>query len=119
MKIFLVMTILLAHFHINPLMVSALEKEGEGLPAQREQQEEPAYAKWGKLAVEKVKERYPEAKVVDYLHMGREELGEGKASEKFKLWLRGEEREFGVFVTITFEEDSDEVIVIEYEETDR
>ncbi|PYZ97017.1 hypothetical protein CR205_13455 [Alteribacter lacisalsi] len=93
--------------------------ERAGSPLQKEQQEEPAYAKWGKLAVEKVKERYPEDKVVDYLHVGREELGEGKASEKFKLWLRGEDREFGVFVTITFEKATDEVIDIQYEETDR
>ncbi|WP_245415750.1 DUF3889 domain-containing protein [Alteribacter populi] len=85
------------------------------------QQEEPAYAKWGKLAVEKVKERYPDYKVVDYLHIGREEGEEdNQATEKFKLWLRDDgECEFGVFINITFDLKTEEVIEITYEKTDR
>ena len=31
----------------------------------------PPYAKWGKLAVEKTKEQYPKAEIIDYLHIGR------------------------------------------------
>ncbi|WP_171051857.1 DUF3889 domain-containing protein [Alteribacter natronophilus] len=119
MKILLAIMIVFVLFQASPLVDPAHGEKGGGQPLPSEQQEEPDYAKWGKLAVEKVRERYPEAKVVDYLHVGREELGEGKASETFKLWLRGEEREFGVIVTITFEKATDDVIEIEYEETDR
>ena len=32
---------------------------------------QPPYAKWGKLAVEKTKEKYPKAEIIDYLHIGR------------------------------------------------
>ena len=32
---------------------------------------QPPYAQWGKLAVEKTKEQYPKAEIVDYLHIGR------------------------------------------------
>lgn len=32
---------------------------------------QPPYAKWGKLAVEKTKEQYPKAEIIDYLHIGR------------------------------------------------
>jgi hypothetical protein len=80
---------------------------------------EPAYAKWGKLAVVLTKRRYPEAKVVDYLHVGRSQPAPGLTAETFKLWLRGEEREFGVFVTITFDTATQKVKHVEFRKTDR
>lgn len=82
---------------------------------------EPPYAKWGKIAVEKTKEQYPQADIIDYLHIGREWKSTNVAVEKFKLWLRvkGGNREFGVFVNVEFEPSTDRYLGISYRETDR
>lgn len=63
----------------------------------------PSYAKWGNIAVKETIKKYPEASVVDYLHIGREDKCNRVAVEKFKLWLRSSEREFGVFVDVEFD----------------
>lgn len=88
--------------------------------AQEEQQKPiPEYAKWGRMAMEKVKEKYPNADIIDYLHMGRE-VGEKTSTEKFKLWLRNKDKtEFGVYVSITFDNQTEKVINIHYEETNQ
>lgn len=84
-----------------------------------QEQTVPAYAKWGRLAMEKVKENYPTADIIDYLHVGRE-VGEITTNEKFKLWLRGKDnKEFGVYVTITFHNKSEQITNIEYKETEK
>ena len=75
----------------------------------------PPYAKWGKIAVEKTKEKYPDAQVVDYLHVGREDKGSNSV-EKFKLWLKGPDKEFGVFVDVEYNEASEQLIKISYKE---
>ena len=75
----------------------------------------PPYAKWGKIAVEKTKEKYPDAQVVDYLHVGREDKG-STSVEKFKLWLKGTDKEFGVFVDVEFSEATEQLIKITYKE---
>ncbi|NLY80018.1 MAG: DUF3889 domain-containing protein [Lysinibacillus sp.] len=87
-------------------------------PETRAEAVTPAYAKWGRIAMQKVKEKYEKANVIDYLHIGRE-IGEKVSTEKFKLWLREGEREFGVFVNIIFNNDTEEIIDIQFEETDR
>lgn len=84
-----------------------------------QQKTTPDYAKWGKVAMEKVKEKYPTADIIDYLHVGRE-VGENSTDERFKLWLRGKNnKEFGVFVTITFDNKTEKIMKIEYKETDK
>ncbi|MFC7784041.1 DUF3889 domain-containing protein [Rossellomorea sp. GCM10028870] len=82
------------------------------------QQEIPSYAKWGSLAVKKTKEKYPDAAIVDYLHIGKEN-GSKVSTEKFKLWLKRGGKEFGVFVDIQFETDTEKLIDIKFRETDR
>lgn len=79
---------------------------------------QPEYAKWGRIAMQRTAERYHQP-IVDYLHVGRRQLSPGVAEEKFKLWLRGDNREFGVFVTIRFETVSDKILAVEFEETTR
>lgn len=86
--------------------------------AQESQHETPSYAKWGLLAVKETKLKYPNADLIDYLHQGREINGESSI-ENFKLWLREGEREFGVFVRIEFNTDTEKVVGIEFEETSR
>lgn len=82
------------------------------------QQEIPSYAKWGSLAVKKTQEKYPDAAIVDYLHIGKEN-GSKVSTEKFKLWLKRGGKEFGVFVDIQFETDTEKLIDIKFTETDR
>ena len=78
----------------------------------------PPYAKWGTLAMKKTQERYPYAKIIDYLHVGR--VTDPKSTtEKFKLWLKDDKREFGVFVDIEFNPATNQVINITFRETTR
>jgi hypothetical protein len=69
---------------------------------------EPAYAKWGQLAMIHVKHKY-DADIVDYKHLGRKEINSRMAEENFKFWLRSSSREFGVYVKIRFEPSTDKV----------
>lgn len=78
----------------------------------------PEYAKWGQIAMQRTSERY-RLPIVDYLHVGRRQLSPGIAEERFKLWLRGDNREFGVFVTIRSETASERILAVEFEETSR
>ncbi|KXH82077.1 DUF3889 domain-containing protein [Sporosarcina sp. HYO08] len=78
----------------------------------------PAYAKWGQLAMVETHAKYPKANIVDYLHEGRETEGE-ETIEKFKLWLKEGNREFGVFVRIRFVTKTEKVVKITMQETDR
>lgn len=79
----------------------------------------PPYAKWGRLAIQETKKRYPTAKIVDYLHVGRKSISAATAQERFKLWLKQENRQFGVYVSITFDTASERVLAISFEETQR
>lgn len=78
----------------------------------------PSYAKWGKLAMKETKQKYPDAQIIDYLHRGRQKRGDAMV-EMFKLWLRGENREFGVFVNIEFDSETEKVLHITFLETDK
>ncbi|MGG3912793.1 YqzG/YhdC family protein [Rossellomorea vietnamensis] len=100
------------------LMVMPNLSIGDGTHILQAQQEIPSYAKWGSLAVRKTKERYPDAAIVDYLHIGKE-YGTKTSTEKFKLWLRRGGKEFGVFVDIQFETESEKLLDIKFKETDR
>jgi Protein of unknown function (DUF3889) len=82
------------------------------------QEENPAYAKWGRLAVKEVQSNYPDATVIDYLHEGRETKGD-KTIEKFKLWLKDSDKEFGVFVRIEYTTETEEILNVEFRETFR
>lgn len=78
----------------------------------------PPYAKWGKIAMEKTHEKYPQAQIIDYLHVGRT-TGPNTTTEKFKLWLKGKDREFGVFVDIEFDTKTEKVLKVTFKETSR
>ncbi|KON88421.1 hypothetical protein AF332_17470 [Sporosarcina globispora] len=72
---------------------------------------EPAYAKWGRLAMETAKEKYPKAKILDYLHIGREKK-QTTNIEKFKLWIEDGGKEFGLYIDIEFDSKTERVIRI-------
>lgn len=82
------------------------------------QLEIPAYAKWGRLAIQETQSKYPHATIIDYLHEGSE-LKESSTIENFKLWLRDGDHEFGVSVRIEYATNSEKVIAITFQETDR
>ena len=77
---------------------------------------EPPYAKWGHIAVQQAKNHYPQAKVVDYLHVGRTDTSAATAQEVFKLWLKSPTREFGVLVTCTLNKQTNQLISIQLRE---
>lgn len=79
---------------------------------------DPPYAKWGQIAMSETKAKYPNADIIDYLHIGRE-TGANTSIEKFKLWLREDNKEFGVFVNITFDNETEEMTDITFQETER
>lgn len=81
---------------------------------------QPPYAKWGKIAVQKTKEKYPQADIIDYLHIGRRPKTVNISVEKFKLWLREKNgKEFGVFVDVEFDAKTEKFISISFKETPR
>ncbi|MFB4168954.1 YqzG/YhdC family protein [Virgibacillus sp. JSM 102003] len=76
----------------------------------------PSYAKWGRMAMKETKAKYPNAAIIDYLHRGRE-TKDGSTIEKFKLWLKEDNREFGVFINIEFNTETEKVIDITFRES--
>lgn len=79
----------------------------------------PNYAKWGRLAMQETHKRYPNMKIVDYLHVGREDVDQNTARETFKLWLKEDSKEFGVYVVITFNKRTERVQNIRFIEVPR
>lgn len=79
---------------------------------------QPEYAKWGEIAMQQTSARY-HAAIVDYSHVGRTHPAPGIAEEKFKLWLRENNREYGVYVTIQFYTSTEQIIAIRFQETPR
>ncbi|MGE8079993.1 DUF3889 domain-containing protein [Peribacillus loiseleuriae] len=76
----------------------------------------PSYAKWGVFVTKKTQEKYPNAQIIDYLHIGRIS-GPQSSIERFKLRLRDNRREFGVFINIEYNNETERVIKISYKET--
>lgn len=87
-------------------------------PVNHVKAEVPSYAKWGNLAMQKTKEKYPNANIIDYQHLGRTQ-GTKTNIEKFKLWLKVPNKEFGVIVSITFDKDTEKLMGITFKEVAR
>lgn len=76
---------------------------------------QPEYAQWGRLAMQEAHKKYPQAAIVDYLHVGRTTLSPSIAEETFKLLLRQNGREWGVLVHIRFVIKTSQVLSIRFE----
>ncbi len=114
MKIAVSVMLILSTIVVGKILTVPPNDEGSA-----EEMTTPAYAKWGRLAMQKIMAKYPTADVIDYLHIGRE-VGTVTSVEKFKLWLRAEDnREFGVYVDIIFNNQTEEVVDIKYTETNK
>lgn len=110
----LLFTIITISLFLFPIAATANPTQNE--PSTEE--EAPSYAQWGRVAMQATKERYPEAAIIDYLHIGAI-TRDGITTEKFKLWLRGKEKEFGVYIDIRYNKETEEMIDITFQETDR
>ena len=82
------------------------------------QLETPSYAKWSQLAIKETQSKYPTAKIIDYLHEGSVSKGDS-TTEKFKLWLKDDQHELGVIITIKYNTKTEEIVHIEFQETAR
>lgn len=78
--------------------------------------EAPPYAKWGRIAIQETKKHYPKADIIDYLHVGGESLNSNRSKETFRLWLKQDNKEWGIWVIIIFDSKTEKVISIELKE---
>ncbi|OOE10477.1 DUF3889 domain-containing protein [Fictibacillus arsenicus] len=112
MKIFLkLFPLLLAAVIVSTYIPPAVHAAYPGM-------QEPAYAKWGRLAVFETGKRYPDYDIVDYLYLGRNLAQNEDIVEKFKLWLKKGSSEKGVIITITLTPNG-VFKTIAFQETDR
>jgi len=83
---------------------------------QAQTKELPSYVKWGRIAMAKTQEAYPDSEITDYLHVGKEE-NKGKSTEKFKLIVKKDEKEIGVFVHLTFDSRTEKLLSVDLKES--
>ncbi|MDQ0337691.1 hypothetical protein J2S00_000461 [Caldalkalibacillus uzonensis] len=83
---------------------------------QHQAQQEQDYEKWGRLAVEVIKDAYPQAELVDYQYIGREDISPTIEQQSFKLVLRQNGREFPITVKIQYEKETERVTSITFEQ---
>ncbi|MGC9933831.1 DUF3889 domain-containing protein [Priestia aryabhattai] len=69
----------------------------------------PSHARWGRIAMQKTKEKYPNAKIYDYLHVKREQK-EQYSIEIFKLWLNEDNEKFEIMVNVKFDTQTEKVL---------
>lgn len=100
------------------LFISFHSTPTEYLTSAHAKQEIPTYAKWGMLAMKETQTKYPDAEIIDYLYEGSE-LKDDSTIEKFKLWLKEPDKEFGVLVRIEFTTETEKVVNITFEETSK
>ncbi|MGG1662751.1 YqzG/YhdC family protein [Brevibacillus sp. NRS-1366] len=78
---------------------------------------QPPYAKWGRIAMQETKQKYPHEQIVDYLHVGRIQKTPTTSEETFKLLLQEGNRRRALLVHIEFESRTEKVVRISFEET--
>lgn len=76
------------------------------------------YAKWGRLAVQTAKQKFPDVQIVDYRYEGRT-FKEDLAIEQFKLWAKNGDDEFGIIIKIELDKQTEKVKNIEVIRTER
>lgn len=74
------------------------------------------YYKWGQVAIQKTKEQYPQAKIIDYFHVGKVSITD-YSIEKFRFWIKDSNKEFGVYVDLKINNSTGELIEIQFKET--
>jgi hypothetical protein len=65
--------------------------------------------KWGQLAIKEVQKKYEGVLIKEYQYVWHEEKKDGTGIKRFKFLLRHLGKEFGVYVTISYDVKSEEV----------
>lgn len=69
--------------------------------------QQPDYAKWSKIAVNVMKENYPNYEVSDYKYEGRKEVNEEKAEDSFTFQIKKDNKESTIKVVVSFNPKTD------------
>ncbi|WP_242507424.1 DUF3889 domain-containing protein [Brevibacillus agri] len=77
----------------------------------------PAICQMGQIGDAGDDEKYPHAQIVDYLHVGRTAKTPTTSEETFKLLLQEGNRRWALLVHIEFENQTEHVVQITYEES--
>ncbi|MFC7395400.1 DUF3889 domain-containing protein [Scopulibacillus cellulosilyticus] len=77
------------------------------------------YAKWGKIALEKTKERYPDSNVSDYAYMGHEKIADNVAADWFEFQLKRDGKTKSLKVRVTYSSETDKLIDINFFELEQ
>ncbi|MFZ3590806.1 DUF3889 domain-containing protein [Bacillus sp. DJP31] len=64
--------------------------------------EQPDYEKWGKIAINVVKESYVNEQVSDYKYEGRKSVSDVKAEDTFSFQVKRDNKEFTVKAVVAF-----------------
>ncbi|MBS4196329.1 DUF3889 domain-containing protein [Lederbergia citri] len=74
------------------------------------QQQELSYEKWGRVAIEKLKERYPNEEISDYLFAGSKKISEKEVVDTFLFVVIKNGKEVEVRVKISYNPKTNQVI---------
>ncbi|HZH61452.1 MAG TPA: DUF3889 domain-containing protein [Metabacillus sp.] len=88
-----------------------------GIRAYGEQNvEEVDYKKWSRIAISSVKEKYPEAELVDYKYDGRESVNEEESKDVFHVRGKQNNKPFIVKVDVVFNPKTGKLITVNISE---
>jgi hypothetical protein len=69
--------------------------------------QQPDYAKWGKIAVNVVKENYVDGEVSEYKYEGRKSISDEKAEDTFVFQVKKDNKVANVKVVVSFNPKTD------------
>ena len=85
-------------------------------PQASAQPQEEDYAKWSKIAIEKMKEKYPRAKLNEYLYAGRTVISETEAEDRFLFYVKNHNDGLEVRAIVVFNPKTDQLITVKIKE---
>lgn len=84
-----------------------------GMKAYGEQNvEDVDYEKWSRIALSSVKEKYPEAQLIDYKYVKREEVNEEESKDIFHVKVKEKEEVFVANVDVVFNPKTGKLITV-------
>jgi putative cell wall-binding protein len=82
----------------------------------QQQQQQPDYEKWGRIAVAVVKENYPDSEIIDYKHLGQQNVSVTQSKHTFTIEVKHRNQTFNVKVVVTYNPRTDRLISVGMEE---
>ncbi|WP_196305221.1 DUF3889 domain-containing protein [Metabacillus sediminilitoris] len=90
-----------------------------GMKAYGEQNvEEIDYEKWSKIAISSVKEKYPDAELVDYRYVKREVVNEEESKDIFHVKVKQKNQVFIANVDVVFNPKTAKLITVNIEKVE-